>query len=108
MPSFAYFNKQFVPLAEAKIGIMTHAFHYGTAIFEGIRGNWNSQQKQLYLFRLKEHFQRMHNGCRILEMDPEYSVDELCQLTVKLAAMCRFEEDPWIIMSHEDRQDRRR
>ena len=96
MPSFAYFNKQFVPLAEAKIGIMTHAFHYGTAIFEGIRGNWNSQQKQLYLFRLKEHFQRLHNGCRILEMDPEYSVDELCQLTVKLAAMCRFEEDVYI------------
>ena len=96
MPSFAYFNKQFVPLAEAKIGIMTHAFHYGTAIFEGIRGNWNGEQKQLYLFRLKEHFQRLHNGCRILEMDPEYSVDELCQLTVKLAAMCRFEEDVYI------------
>ena len=96
MPSYAYFQKQFVPLSEAKIGIMTHAFHYGTAIFEGIRGNWNSQQKQLYLFRLKEHFQRLHNGCRILEMDPEYSVDELCQLTVKLAAMCRFEEDVYI------------
>ncbi len=54
MPSYAYFNKQFIPLSEAKIGVMTHALHYGTAIFEGIRGNWNRQQKQIYLFRLKD------------------------------------------------------
>ena len=53
MPSYAYLHKQFVPLDEAKIGITTNALHYGTAIFEGIRGNWNSQQKQIYLFRLK-------------------------------------------------------
>ncbi len=55
MPSYAYFRKQFVPLSEAKIGVMTHALHYGTAVFEGVRGNWNSQQQQVYLFRLKEH-----------------------------------------------------
>jgi len=96
MPSYAYFNKQFVPLAEAKIGIMTNALHYGTAIFEGIRGNWNSQQKQIYLFRLKEHYQRMQNGCRILKLDLPHTIDELCQITVKLVAMCRFEEDVYV------------
>jgi len=96
MPSFAYFNKQFVPLAEAKLGIMTNALHYGTAIFEGIRGNWNSEQKQMYLFRLKEHFERLHNGCRVLKIDLPHSVDELCQITAKLVAMCRFEEDVYI------------
>ena len=48
-----------MPLAEAKIGIMTHAFNYGTAVFEGIRANWNSDQQQLYLFRALEHFQRL-------------------------------------------------
>ena len=56
MTSYAYFHKQFVPLAEAKIGVMTHCIHYGTAVFEGIRGNWNSEQQQIYLFRLKEHY----------------------------------------------------
>jgi len=96
MPSYAYFNKQFVPLAEAKLGIMTNALHYGTAIFEGIRGNWNSEQKQIYIFRLKEHFERLQNGCRVLRIDLPHSVDELCQLTVKLVAMCRFEEDVYI------------
>ena len=63
MPSYAFFQKQFVPLEEARIGIMTHALHYGTAVFEGIRGNWNSEQQQTYIFRLKEHYERLGKGC---------------------------------------------
>ena len=96
MPSYAYFQKQFVPLEQAKLGITTNALHYGTAIFEGIRGNWNGDQKQMYLFRLKEHFERMHEGCRVIKIDLPYSVDELCRITAKLADMCRFEEDVYI------------
>jgi branched-chain amino acid aminotransferase len=96
MPSYAYFKKQFVPLSEAKIGIMTHAIHYGTAIFEGIRGNWNSEQKQVYIFRLREHYQRLYNGCRVLKINLPYAIDELCQITVKLVEMCRFKEDIYV------------
>jgi len=96
MPSYAYFQKQFIPLSEAKIGIMTHALHYGTAIFEGIRGNWNSDQKQMYIFRLKEHYQRLHQGCRVFKIDLPYTVDELCRITVELAEKCGFEEDIYI------------
>ena len=96
MPSYAYFNKQFVPLSEAKLGVMTNFLHYGTAIFEGIRGNWNSQQKQIYLFRLREHYQRMHDGCQVLKIDLPYTVDELCLITVKLVAMCHFQEDVYV------------
>ncbi|TET17231.1 MAG: branched-chain amino acid transaminase [Dehalococcoidia bacterium] len=96
MPSYAYFHKQFVPLSEAKIGIMTHCLHYGTAIFEGIRGNWNSQQKQIYLFRLKEHYQRLHNGCRLLKINLPYTIDELCQITVELVERCGFQENLYV------------
>jgi len=96
MPSYAYFKKQFVPLAEAKIGVMTQALHYGTAIFEGIRGNWNSEHKQIYLFRLKEHYQRLLDGCKILMIKLPYTIDELCQITVELAQKCGFEEDIYV------------
>ena len=96
MPSYAYFHKQFVPLAEAKLGIMTTALHYGTGIFEGIRGNWNDKKKQIYLFRLKDHYLRLLNGCRVLKIKLPHSADELCQITVKLVAMCQFEEDLYI------------
>jgi branched-chain amino acid aminotransferase len=96
MPSYAYFQKQFVPLSEAKLGIMTHCLHYGTAAFEGIRGNWNSQKQQLYLFRPKEHYQRLLNGCQILKIDLPYTIDELCQITVELVERCRFQEDIYV------------
>jgi branched-chain amino acid aminotransferase len=96
MPSYAYFHKQFVPLSEARLGIMTHCLHYGTAAFEGIRGNWNSQRKQLYLFRLKEHYQRLLNGCRLLKIDLPYIIDKLCQITVELVERCRFQENIYV------------
>ncbi|MCK4368717.1 MAG: branched-chain amino acid transaminase [Dehalococcoidales bacterium] len=96
MPSYAYFHKQFVPLSQAKIGVMTQALHYGTAVFEGIRGNWNSQQKQIYLFRLREHYERMHDGCQVLNIDLPYTIDELCQITGELVERCRFQEDVYV------------
>lgn len=96
MPSYAFFHKQFVPLAEAKIGIMTHAFHYGTAIFEGIRGNWNSEHQQTYLFRLQEHYERMHRGCQVVKINLPYTIDELCRITIELVERCAFQEDIYI------------
>ncbi len=96
MPPYAYFRKQFVPLAEAKIGILTHALHYGTACFEGIRGNWNDEQEQLFLFRVKDHYERMLKGCRILKINIPYSADEMCQLTVKLVEKSGYREDVYI------------
>jgi len=96
MPSFAYFQEKFVPLAEAKISVMTHALHYGTAVFEGIRGNWNEEQQQMYIFRLREHYQRLEDGSRLLRMEIPHSVDELCHITVELARRCGFKEDTYI------------
>jgi branched-chain amino acid aminotransferase len=96
MTSYAYFRQQYMPLDEAKTSIMTHCLHYGTAIFEGIRGNWNSKHKQIYLFRLREHYERLHKGCRLLKIDLPHTIDELCQITVELVAKCGFEEDLYI------------
>ena len=96
MPSYCFFHNEFVPLSEAKIGVMTHALHYGTAVFEGIRGNWNSEQQQIYIFRLKEHYERMFNGCRVLKIDLPHTIDELCRITVELVEKSGFEEDIYI------------
>ena len=55
----AFFEGAFVPLEQANINVMTHAFNYGTAVFEGVRGNWNEEQGQLYLFKVREHIERI-------------------------------------------------
>jgi branched-chain amino acid aminotransferase len=96
MPVYAYFNKQFVPLSEARIGVMTHCLHYGTGVFEGIRGNWNSEERQLYLFRLSEHYERLLNGCRVLNIHLPHTANELCQVTVELTERCGFREDIYV------------
>jgi len=96
MPSYAFLQNQFVPLEEARIGIMTHALHYGTAVFEGIRGNWNSERQQIYLFRLKEHYERLEKGCRVMNIKLPYSIDELCRITIELVEKCAFQEDIYV------------
>ena len=96
MPDLAFFNKQFVPLSEAKVGIMTHALNYGTACFEGIRGNWNSEQGQMYLFRLRDHYQRIQKSCHILKINLSYSIDKLCELTVELVERNGYREDIYV------------
>ena len=82
--SIAYFNDEFVPLKEASINIMTHAFQYGTGIFEGIRGYWNENEKQMYIFRMKEHYERLAKNARLLMLELNKSVEELCSITVEL------------------------
>ena len=96
MPPYAFFQKQFVPLAKAKIGIMTHALHYGTACFEGIRGNWNADDEQVYLFRCPEHYQRLIDSCKLIMIKMPYSAEELCNLTVELVQKSGYKEDVYI------------
>jgi branched-chain amino acid aminotransferase len=93
---YAYFNGEIVPLADAKISILTHAFNYGTACFEGIRAYWNPDQQQLYLFRMQEHYERMALSTRILMMKLPGSVDELCNITRELIKRNEFQEDAYI------------
>ncbi len=96
MPSYVYFRKKIIPLEEAKIGVMTHSLHYGTAAFEGIRGNWNASQKQIYLFRLKEHYERLLRGCRVLRIDLPYTVEDLIKITTDMVRKCKFKEDLYV------------
>lgn len=96
MPPHVFFHKRFMPLSEAKIGILTHALHYGTACFEGIRGNWDSERGNFSLFRVEDHYKRMLNGCRILKINLPYSVNRLCQLTSELIERSGYREDVYI------------
>jgi branched-chain amino acid aminotransferase len=96
MPPYAFFQKQFMPLSEARIGVLTHALHYGTGCIEGIRGNWDSKEKRFCLFRIRDHYRRMVEGCRILKIKLPYSVDKLCQLTANLVERSGYEEDVYI------------
>lgn len=84
LDSIAYFNDEFLHLREIKIPIMTHAFQYGTGVFEGIRGYWNENEKQMYIFRMSDHYERLINNCKILMLELDKTQEELCKITVEL------------------------
>lgn len=94
--AIAFFKGKFVPLSEANVNITTHALHYGTAVFEGIRGNWNEEQGEMFVFRAREHYERLLQGCKIMLMDIPYSVEDLMQITVELIEKCGYRQDVYI------------
>ncbi len=91
-----YFEGRFVPLRDANVNIMTHAFMYGTATFEGIRGYWNEERGTLFGLFLREHVERIRQSCKILLIDPVPSVDELTGLIVETVRRNNFREDVYI------------
>ncbi len=93
---YAFFEGRIVPIDEAKISIMTHAFNYGTGCFEGIRAYWNQAEEQLYVFKLREHYDRLLRSCHILFISLPYGVDELCNATLELLRKEGFREDTYI------------
>ncbi len=91
-----YFEGAYVPMRDAKVSIMTHAFMYGTATFEGIRAYWNEEQGRLYGLKIREHVERLRQSCRILLMRNVPSVDELTGMIVETVRRNGFREDVYI------------
>jgi branched-chain amino acid aminotransferase len=91
-----YFEGQYVPLGDAKVNVMTHAFLYGTAVFEGIRAYWNAEHEQLYGLFVREHIERLRHNCRLLLMEPIPPVDEIAAITIETVRRNGFREDAYI------------
>ena len=96
MPGIAFHKGEFMPLEQATVGVMTHALHYGTSVFEGIRGNWNEEDEKLYLFRLEEHYERLLAGCKIMRINLPYSVGELSSITTDMVERSGYRQDIYV------------
>lgn len=79
-----FMNGEFIPAERGFISVRTHAFAYGTGCFEGIRGYWNEEDQQVYLFRLREHYERLLRSCKILQIALPYTVDQLIEISIEL------------------------
>ena len=93
---WAYHDGEYVRLADAKVSIATHALHYGTGIFEGIRAYWNRDEEQLYVFRLREHFERMARSCRLLRIALPADPVGLSNITLELLRLNESRSDTYV------------
>ena len=91
-----YFGGACVPLREAHVGILTHALHYGTGVFEGIRGYWNDADQQMYLMRPLDHYRRWKQNCGILRIEVPISPEEATAITMELVRRNGFRTSIYI------------
>ncbi|MCH8338136.1 MAG: branched-chain amino acid transaminase [Chloroflexi bacterium] len=96
LPEYAYFRGEIVPYGEAKVGVLTHALNYGTAAFGGIRGYWNDEQEQLFLFRPIDHYERFLNSGRLLCSENTHTAEGLRDITLQLLRKEGLKEDCYI------------
>jgi branched-chain amino acid aminotransferase len=92
-PKFVWMNGKIIAFEEARIHVSSPVIKFGTAVFEGIRGYWNEEDKELYAFRLQEHYQRLMESVKIMRMDLEYSIEDCAQMLIDLFRKNEFRED---------------
>ncbi len=93
---YVLMNGEIIPASDGHVSILTHGFSYGTGCFEGIRGYWNPDTEDIYLFRIREHFERLHNSCRILNMHLKYTPDELVAQAIDLVKRNGWRENIYL------------
>lgn len=91
-----YFNGEYVALREARIGILTHALHYGTGVFEGIRAYWDDVEQDLFVVRAQEHYERWKQNCGILRIHVPLDAEELCAVTAELMRRNGFRSNLYV------------
>ncbi len=93
LPQHAFFHGRVVPYSEARVGVLTHALNYGTGVFAGLRGYWNAEEAELFLFRPYEHFERFLESAKLLDMTLPYSPADLTEGLVSLLRAELLRED---------------
>lgn len=96
MSEYVYLKGEYVESDKALIPVRTHAFLYGTSVFEGIRAYYNKDEDQMYAFRVKEHFERMMKSAKIMWMKCPHTVEECCEITKELLKRNNYKTDAYI------------
>ena len=92
----AYFEGEYVPIENAKISILTHAFNYGTGLFEGIRGYYSAEEDNILVFRLDEHVDRFVRNFNVLCMEVPESRDRIREVCLDVVRRSEFREGVYI------------
>lgn len=79
---FIWFDGRYITAEKAKVPVTTHAIHYGTSIFEGIRGYWDAEN--LYIFRLADHLKRFRNSGKFYSISLNFSDEQISNAIVNL------------------------
>ena len=95
-PRWAYRDGNIIPYREASFGLLTHALNYGTGLFAGVRGYWNGDEGQLFVFRPEDHFHRFCDSARLLRMELGVTPADLTRGLIELLRAEGYRENCYI------------
>ena len=95
-PAWAYLDGRIVPYRDASFGLLTHALNYGTGLFAGVRGYWNADEQQVFVFRPEDHFRRFRESARLLRMNVPWAPEDLSRGLLDLVRAEAYREDCYI------------
>ena len=96
MTEYVFLDGQYIESDKAVIPVRTHAFLYGTGVFEGIRAYYNENEDRLYTFRMKEHYERMIRSAKVMWMQSPYTVEEYGRITIDLLKRNEYKQNVYI------------
>ncbi len=96
MTEYVFLDGQYIESDKAVIPVRTHAFLYGTGVFEGIRGYYNQEENKMYVFRMKEHYERMMRSAKVMWMESPYTVEEYSRITIDLLKRNEYKQNVYI------------
>lgn len=88
-----WLNNEIVDVNDAKINVLAPTSQFGANVFEGIRGYWNENEKQLYVFRLTEHYSRLLNSIRLFRINSPYSEEDMKRYMIETIRANKYECD---------------
>jgi branched-chain amino acid aminotransferase len=89
-------NGKIVPTEDARIHILSPAVKYGANVFEGIRGYWNADKKEMFVFKLMEHLHRLQFSMKVMRFVQDYTVDYIADCILELIRVNELREDTYI------------
>ena len=95
-PRWAYLDGAIIPYREASFGLLTHALNYGTGLFAGLRGYWNADEDQLFVFRPEDHFRRFCESARLLRMELDLTPADLTRGMIELLCAEGYRQNCYI------------
>jgi branched-chain amino acid aminotransferase len=98
-PRLAWLNGRLVPWEDARIHVYSPAVKYGAGVFEGLRGYWNDGQREMFVFRLREHLERLAFGIKVMRFDVTPDLAQLERAVVEVVRANEFRDGVHIRLS---------
>ena len=88
-----WFKGKILNVNDAKVNILAPTSQFGLNVFEGIPCYWNDEEKQLYAFRLEDHYNRLIRSAKLIQLDCKYTKEDFKKALIDVIKANEYDEN---------------